>query len=50
MTLLNTMLVLFASFALWLTAKRGRGRVFGFFGDDYARYMQVSKRFVPFLF
>ena len=50
MTLLNTLLVLFASFALWLTAKRDEAECLVFFGDDYARYMQVSKRFLPFLF
>nr|MBF0685884.1 isoprenylcysteine carboxylmethyltransferase family protein [Pseudomonas sp.] len=39
-----------ATFCLWLTARRDEKECLAYFGDDYRRYMQRSKRFIPFLF
>jgi len=39
-----------ASVALLLTALRDEAECRQYFGDDYTRYMRVSKRFIPFVF
>lgn len=39
-----------ATLCLWLTAQRDEQECLAYFGDDYRRYMQRSKRFIPFVF
>lgn len=43
-------LALFASLALWLTAKRDEAECLQQFGEAYRDYMQRSKMFIPWLF
>lgn len=43
-------LALAASFFLYLTGRYDETECLAYFGDDYRRYMQGTKRFVPFLF
>lgn len=38
-----------ATCCLWLTARRDEEECLAYFGEDYRRYMQVSKRFIPFV-
>jgi protein-S-isoprenylcysteine O-methyltransferase Ste14 len=47
---ISTLLVGGASVALLLTALRDEAECRQYFGDDYTRYMRVSKRFIPFVF
>jgi len=47
---LGVFLVLVASVFLWLTAKRDEEECMAYFGSEYQRYMQKTKRFIPFLF
>jgi protein-S-isoprenylcysteine O-methyltransferase Ste14 len=44
------LLVLAATFLLFLTAKRDEGECRQYFGDAYQTYMQNTKMFIPFLF
>ena len=46
---LGLLLALAASVFLWLTALRDEEECLAYFGDDYRRYMQRSKRFIPFV-
>ena len=39
-----------ATLALWLTAKTDERECLAYFGEAYARYMQRTKRFIPYLF
>jgi len=41
---------LMSSFFLWRTAKADEAECIHFFGQDYAEYMERTKRFVPYLF
>ena len=43
-------LAVVASVSLLMTALRDEAECLAHFGDDYARYMATTKRFVPFLF
>ena len=47
---LGVFLVLVASIFLLLTAKRDEEECLAYFGSEYQRYMQKTKRFIPFLF
>lgn len=47
--LLGLLLALAASLFLWLTALRDEEECLTYFGEDYRRYMQRSKRFIPFV-
>ena len=47
---LSLVLVLLASLALWLTAKRDEAECRQQFGEAYCDYMQRSKMFIPWLF
>ena len=47
--LLGGLLALAASLFLWLTALRDEEECLAYFGEDYRRYMQGSKRFIPFV-
>lgn len=47
--LLGLLLALAASLFLWLTALRDEEECLAYFGEDYRRYMQRSKRFIPFV-
>lgn len=38
-----------ATGCLWLTARRDEEECLAYFGEDYRRYMQGSKRFIPFV-
>jgi protein-S-isoprenylcysteine O-methyltransferase Ste14 len=49
-SLLGTAVALVASIALWLTAKTDEKECLVYFGQEYADYMQRTKRFIPFLF
>ena len=49
-TLASTLLAGCASIALLITALRDEAECLQHFGDEYARYMGTSKRFVPFVF
>jgi protein-S-isoprenylcysteine O-methyltransferase Ste14 len=49
MNLGTTALVLLASWALWLTARRDEAECLAYFGDAYARYMKTTRRFIPYL-
>nr|WP_298118638.1 hypothetical protein [uncultured Pseudomonas sp.] len=39
----------FASPMLYLTAKRDEAECLAYFGDAYARYMQRSRMFIPWI-
>lgn len=47
--LLGTAVALFATGALWLTAKTDERECLAYFGQEYADYMKRTKRFIPFL-
>ena len=49
-SLLSTLLAGGASVALLITALRDEAECLQHFGDDYARYMRTSKRFLPFVY
>jgi protein-S-isoprenylcysteine O-methyltransferase Ste14 len=49
-SLLCLLLVIAASFFLFLTAKRDEAECLQHFGDAYKEYMQETKIFIPFLF
>ncbi|MGY4829994.1 methyltransferase family protein [Sphaerotilaceae bacterium SBD11-9] len=49
-TLASTLLAGGASIALLITALRDEAECLQHFGNEYARYMRTSKRFVPFVF
>lgn len=38
-----------ATLCLWLTARRDEEECLAYFGEDYRRYMQRSKCFIPFV-
>lgn len=38
------------TFFMWITAKIEEAENLSFFGSDYQRYMQRTKRFIPYLF
>jgi protein-S-isoprenylcysteine O-methyltransferase Ste14 len=46
---LGTAVALFATGALWLTAKTDEQECLAYFGREYADYMKRTKRFIPFL-
>jgi protein-S-isoprenylcysteine O-methyltransferase Ste14 len=48
--LLSGMLVILASLALYATAIMEERENLRNFGDEYAEYMQRTKRFIPFVF
>lgn len=48
--LVSALLVLIASLTLFLTALYEEQENLGVFGDEYAIYMQQTKRFIPFVF
>ncbi len=45
----GTLLVAIASVAFWLTATTDERECLAYFGEEYATYMQRTKRFIPFL-
>lgn len=47
---LDGLLLILASFALFLTARADERECLAKFGKEYADYMQKTKRFIPFLF
>jgi len=49
-TLPGVVLTAAATIALILTARADEAECIRFFGENYAAYMRISKRFVPFLF
>ena len=48
--LVSVLLAIIASLALFLTAAYEERENLGKFGDEYASYMQHTKRFIPFIF
>jgi len=48
--LISILLLILASLALYLTALFEERENLHYFGEGYARYMQLTKRFIPFLF
>jgi protein-S-isoprenylcysteine O-methyltransferase Ste14 len=48
--LLGTLIALFATLALWMTATTDEKECIAYFGQAYADYMKRTKRFIPFLF
>jgi len=48
--LVSMMLAIIASLALFLTSVYEERENLAKFGDEYANYMQQSKRFIPFIF
>ncbi len=45
----GSLVVGLATLFLWLTATADERECLAYFGDPYARYMQRTKRFIPFL-
>lgn len=45
----TTGLVVFASFSMWVTARRDEAECRDFFGEAYAEYMKSTKRFIPYI-
>lgn len=47
--LFGLLLAMVASLFLWMTALRDEEECLAYFGEDYRRYMQGTKRFIPFV-
>ena len=45
----TTGLVVVASLAMWMTAKRDEAECLVYFGEAYADYMKSTKRFIPYV-
>jgi protein-S-isoprenylcysteine O-methyltransferase Ste14 len=49
-TPVTILLVVINTIALFITAKVEEGEMLAKFGEDYRNYMNVTKRFIPFVF